>query len=149
MKHKRLVVSVVIVVFIAIAGTGLHQWREHHLSAGFRQTLTACFSENASESDARLFAYNARLAVRTKRDAEVDAKFEMSQRLSKLADEEHANSDRLELNAAFETGAHEFKLASEDSGSAKSCQKDEQRDRRNARNLMNEVRSEIGLPSMS
>jgi len=80
-KHKTLgwkrpVAAVLCIAGIAAVSVVGYRAYQSHLSSDLRRTLAAALSPGASIADVRTYQSDARRAVHTRKDREVDAKFE-------------------------------------------------------------------------
>ncbi len=75
MKRKAIVsISVVFGLCILILG-GSHLY-QRHLSSDLKREIIACFDPSGTDNDAQRYIHDARLLVRTRKDAEVLSKLE-------------------------------------------------------------------------
>lgn len=67
---------VVVVAVASVAAYGIHRFRDHYLSPELKRTLTAAMDTSATENDISAYLRDARLQVRTRKDAEILQEFE-------------------------------------------------------------------------
>jgi len=76
--------TAVYILFVAlVAGgfSGYHIYQTHHLSSDLKRTLTAAMDPHNMNIDVQGYLHDAELQIRTKRDAEVVAKFKEIQQI--------------------------------------------------------------------
>ncbi len=91
---KKLIAGVIFLALAGAAAFGYEYYQWHHLSAELKRSLTAALDQSASRDDVRVYNRDARLQVRTQRDATVLAHFERLVSLSDALQEGHVRKDR-------------------------------------------------------
>lgn len=84
---KLTIFGVLIVAIIAGGFYAYQFYQGHHLSSDLRRTLTAGMDPSATEADEHVYIRDARLQIRTRKDAMVLNQFETCFRLFKDAEE--------------------------------------------------------------
>jgi hypothetical protein len=88
------------IAVLAFAAYGVYQ---SHLSSDLKRVLTAALDPTASMADVRVYQRDARLAVRTQKDREVDAKFEKLFALAEENCDEEESSMKSDQEASHES----------------------------------------------
>jgi hypothetical protein len=78
MKKNIIAAIVALAITVSVLGYAEHVYQLHHISSDLKRTLIVWNNQNLSYIERESYFYEARLQVRTKRDAEVLQMFETS-----------------------------------------------------------------------
>jgi hypothetical protein len=123
MTHsKRINITSLMLLLVAVAGTAAHHLYQQHLSSGYSPILQAAMTSSFEERAA--YIHEARVAVRTDKDREVEAKLEKMQEdlsddmppacksLQYVAEDEQEKFNRAaEANQRSESRAHAITMS--------------------------------------
>lgn len=100
--------TLIVVLGLVVIGAGMfgvHQYSERQLSPAVRAAVAAYVGENVHESDIPEFLRAAKLASRTKRDAEVVALFDKTATLAATINREAKECDSIGLGSLIESAS--------------------------------------------
>ena len=98
---KWLILAIVLLLAGVGALYGGYQWRQQHLSSGFRQIMLALFDLANTDADVHGYLHDARLAAKTPKDRYLLAQTETMMALRAQVAEKAATESQLESHTLF------------------------------------------------
>lgn len=110
-RQRRGLIVLLILVVVSCVGYGILRYHNRHLSSELKRTLIASLDSSASEDDIHAYLREARLQVRTRKDAEVLQKFETAVEFAEKSAERHASFSE-DMEKGFSDQSEGFRLQS-------------------------------------